>query len=108
LSFLYFYSKSKYADNKYSTCKHFFKVQYKGKIAEIHERGRTNPIYMLRDGDWFWPYLHRDSVELILKVGDSIYKPSNSFDLYIYKNANPDSVIFISIEYDCNSLVEEN
>jgi hypothetical protein len=66
------------------------------------------PIYVLRNDEWFSPYFHQDSIEIILQEGDSIYKPSNSFDLYIYKNSNSDSVIYLPCDFDCNSLVDEN
>lgn len=38
----------------------------------------------------------------ILEVGDSIYKPQGTFNTYIYKKANPDSVIYIECDFDCD------
>jgi hypothetical protein len=38
----------------------------------------------------------------IIENGDSIFKPSGTFNTYIYKRANPDSVIFIECDFDCD------
>ncbi len=43
----------------------------------------------------------KSKVRDIIEVGDSIYKPAGTFDAYIYKKANPDSVIFIECDFDC-------
>lgn len=50
--------------------------------------------------DYMWRCKNR--VKDIIEIGDSIYKPSGTFDTYIYKNANPDSVIFIECDFDCD------
>jgi hypothetical protein len=44
---------------------------------------------------------------LLIEIGDSIYKPSNTFDMYIYKKANPDSVVFVECNFDCNIYKED-
>ena len=36
-----------------------------------------------------------------INIGDSIYKPANTFDMYIFRQANPDSVIFVRCDFDC-------
>lgn len=48
----------------------------------------------------------KDKVKDILEVGDSIYKPSGTFDTYIFKQANPDSVIFIECDFDCDYWIK--
>lgn len=48
----------------------------------------------------------KSKVRDIIKPGDLIYKPSGTYNTYIYKNADPDSMIFISCEYDCNYWLE--
>ncbi len=44
----------------------------------------------------------KSKVRDIIEVGDSIYKPAGTFNTYIYKKANPDSVIFIECDFDCD------
>lgn len=55
--------------------------------------------YVTKEGKFFFPRCREIKIEL--EVGDSIYKPANTFNLYIYKKANPDSVVFIECDFDC-------
>ena len=45
---------------------------------------------------------------LQIKIGDSIYKPANTFDIYIFKQSNPDSVMFVGWDFDCNDHLKKN
>lgn len=38
-----------------------------------------------------------------INIGDSIYKPANTFDMYIFRQADPDSVIFVRCDFDCRT-----
>jgi hypothetical protein len=56
--------------------------------------------YVTKDEKLFFPRCREIKIEL--EVGDSIYKPANTFDLYVYKQANSDSVVFVECDFDCD------
>jgi hypothetical protein len=108
-SSVFYISKSKYnPTSRYSICKNFYKQQFKGVINDISEGNLRKPIYILESNEWFTPFPFYNKIEGIIEIGDSIYKPSGTFKLYIYKSSNSDSVIFLSREYYCDSLVEDD
>jgi len=57
-------------------------------------------IFVLQDSNIYAPQCLRITREI--EIGDSIYKPSGTFSCNIYKKANPDSVVFVECEFDCN------
>jgi hypothetical protein len=76
------------------------KVVYKGVITKIWS-GNSGRVLDLNTRQTFLPRcqeLIRNKVE----VGDSLYKPKGTFDIYIYKKANPDSVVYIPCARDCS------
>ena len=95
------------------SCIRFFNVSYKGIV--IREIGGVNLGYRLDAKNArkriFYPRC-QSLIRGLIEIGDSLYKPRRSFDLYIFKNANPDSVIFIKCDFDCsiykNSEVKNN
>ncbi len=44
----------------------------------------------------------KSKVKDLIEAGDSIYKPSGTFDTYIFKQANLDSMILIECDFDCD------
>ncbi len=68
-------------------------------VREYYSRG---VIFVLNDSSLFVPQCLR--IVRRLSIGDSIYKPSGTFDCYIYKSADPDSMVFIKCNLDCDSL----
>jgi hypothetical protein len=88
------------SEHNKSICIQRRETEFKGVVQEnMWSRGsfisklNNNKLYR-----WWCKSKVRD----IIEVGDSIYKPSGSFDTYIYKRANPDSVIFIECDFDCD------
>ena len=86
-------------------CHRRYDTVYKGVIIRIGG-GNSGDTFRLRDGKIFLPKC-QELIQGKVEVGDSLYKPKNSFDMYIYKKANPDSVIYIPCDFDCN-IVKEN
>lgn len=74
--------------------------EYKGVIIE-NTWSRGSLISVFEDKSLF-KWRCKSKVRDIIEVGDSIYKPSGTFDTYIYKNSNPDSVIFVECDFDCD------
>lgn len=66
----------------------------------VREYYSRRVIFVLNDSSLFAPQCLR--IVRRLSIGDSIYKPSGTFDCYIYKKANPDSVFFLKCDFDCN------
>jgi hypothetical protein len=98
-------------EHNYKICLKDYASEYSGVIIKnFFSRGTymsqlsNNKIFVCYCRDkMFKMYYKGDSLiewEL-LEVGDSIYKPAGTFNAYIYKQANPDSVIFIECDYDC-------
>ena len=67
-------------------------VSRAGLCFRLNDRNRT--VFCLYDC--------RAQLQLI-NIGDSIYKPANTFDMYIFRQANPDSVIFVRCDFDCRT-----
>lgn len=98
-------------EHNYKNCIKNYNSEYSGIILKnFFSRG----TYMsLLSNEEIFKYYCRDKVfkryydgdSLIrwelLSIGDSIYKPAKTFNFYVYKKANPDSVIFIECQYDC-------
>ncbi|MBN2611580.1 MAG: hypothetical protein JXB00_08495 [Bacteroidales bacterium] len=83
-----------------SICLQRRETEFKGVVLEnIWSRGSF--ISKLNNGN-LYRWWCKSKVRDIIEVGDSIYKPSGTFDTYIYKNANPDSVIFVECDFDCD------
>lgn len=77
---------------------------YSGVILNNYT-SRGTLISLLNNKDKFGWYC-KSKVRDIIEVGDSIYKPSGTFDTYIFKQANPDSVIFIECDFDCDYWIK--
>ena len=78
-------------------------ISEKNKLLKgivVREYYSRRLIFVLNDSSLFAPQCTR--INSKLSIGDSIYKPSGVFDCYIYKKANPDSVIFVKCDFDCN------
>jgi hypothetical protein len=75
------------------------KTCYYGKVLR-KSYGNHGEFYILNT-KWFTPRC-QDKVKEKVAVGDSIYKPENTWSFYIYKQAHPDSVIFIECDFDCS------
>jgi hypothetical protein len=71
---------------------------YNGVIVDKFQSRGT--VYVLSDGSHFSTQCAEKKNRM--NVGDSLYKPSNTFDYYIYKKANPDSVVFVKCDFDCD------
>jgi hypothetical protein len=80
-------------------------IRYYGKVLSISYGNHgyfyilDNKQFLLRQ--WFTPKC-QEQIKRKVEIGDSIYKPKGTWDFYIYKKANPDSVIFIDCDFDCN------
>ena len=73
---------------------------YASKVTEnIWSRGS---FISRLDNKELFKWRCKSKVKDIIEVGDSIYKPSGTFDTYIFKQANPDSMIFIKCDFDCD------
>ena len=81
-------------------CEYQKKQVYSGVIIKnFWSRGSFGS--QLNSGNLF-QWRCKSKVRNVIEVGDSIYKPSGTFDTYIYKKANPDSVILIKCDFDCD------
>ncbi len=100
----------------YRSCKNYYNTEYKGIITKNY-KGRG--VYMsILSGNiyfiWYYPIEVKysdngfDICNPRIEIGDSIYKPKQSFDTYIYKKANSDSVIFLPYKYDCTVEIRAN
>lgn len=79
-------------ENKKTTCKGII-------VKSWYSRGE----YMSKlENSSIYEWKCSKGINEIIEKGDSIYKPSGTFDTYIYKNANPDSVIFVECDFDCD------
>lgn len=76
------------------------KSVFSGTVIEL-KWSRGTYLAKLDNGN-FIEWWCKSKVRDVVGVGDSIYKPSGTFDTYIFKNANPDSVIFIECDFDCD------
>ncbi len=103
----------------YRFCKKRYNTEYKGVIIKNYSTTRAGRISILSDNTkfvWMYPIdviksKRWDSVEVwdpSIEVGDSIYKPKKSFDTYLYKKANPDSVMFFPYYEDCEVNIRAN
>jgi hypothetical protein len=84
---------------------------YSGKVLE-KSHGNHGEFYILSTKrsftrrQWFTPKC-QGQIERKITIGDSIYKPKGTWNFYIYKQSNPDSVIFIECNFDCNIYKED-
>jgi hypothetical protein len=86
-------------------CNTYKKRCFKGTIvSQEYDKGVVN---ILNTGHSF-QLLEKDCLSSeLLQIGDSIYKPSGTFALYVYKRAVLDSVIFIPCDFDCDIYKKE-
>jgi hypothetical protein len=130
--FIILYGKLKphTTEQTYKSCQDNFSCEIRDYINNAYSGGRIPVILKLSSGKkiiWkcnYWEFAkYRSDLEsysgesildkLLGKDGekyyrtDSLYKPSNSFDFYIYINSNPDSVIYLPCSYDCDELLKE-
>lgn len=75
---------------------------YNGSV--IRRSYEKHFYYHLTDSSFFRLYCLGDQH---IEIGDSIYKPSGTFDVFVYKKANPDSVVLIECDFDCNEWGKE-
>ena len=85
----------------YKYCVEWREKAYSGRIES--KKGTRIVYYFSNDGR-FSRFPDCPEIRKFVSVGDSLYKPSTSFDLYVYKGANPDSLIYLPCEFDCESL----
>lgn len=65
---------------------------------------------------WYYPVnvikslRYKDSVEEweMISIGDSLYKPPNTFNTYICKHANSDSMIILEHDYNCDIYLQNS
>ncbi len=98
-------------EQSFNVCLKNYNSEYSGTIIKnFFSRGTymsqlsNNKIFVCYCRDKvFKRYYDGDSLIRweLLSIGDSIYKPAKTFDFYLYKNANPDSIVFIECNYDC-------
>jgi hypothetical protein len=81
-------------------CYRVMRSCYQGKIIKIWY-GNGGEYYDLETKITFNPRC-QEYFENSVMVGDSIYKPKGTWSFYIYKQANPDSVILIKCDFDCS------
>lgn len=53
----------------------------------------------------FNTYLNNPYRDRYFNKGDSLFKPANSFKYYIYKQCNPDSLVFLERNITCDDYV---
>jgi len=96
----YYFSKPKddyhIANNRH--CKLEKSKIYAGVI--VREYNSKGPVYVLTNGRIFSTFCAEQDKKL--QIGDSVYKPTGTFSYYIFKGANPDSVVFVECDFDCN------
>jgi hypothetical protein len=79
---------------------------YKGVVTKKWYSISGN-FYNLSTKKTFFPRCQDIFSDKLIETGDSLYKPKGTFNFYIYKNTNPDSVIFIECDFDCKSYLIE-
>ena len=104
--FLIFFFRNKLnnkeSDFKMTFCKELYNDKYQGKVIEkSYGRGWN---YRLDNRTIFITYSPCNHADSLIEVSDSIYKPANSFDLYLYKKSNKDSLIYLPCSFSCDSL----
>lgn len=97
--------KSEKENKNYDYCLKWSKESISGIIQDI-PLNRVYKYLIINDNE-FIPYTKCNN-EFIFSVGDSLHKPSNSFNLYIYKGANPDSLISLSCDFDCDVFLKQD
>ena len=78
-------------------CKEHKARMFQGVVISIHN------CIMLSDSSQLCLRRWCPNQSWAINIGDSIYKPANTFDMYIFRRANPDSVIFIRCSFCCRS-----
>jgi hypothetical protein len=86
-------------------CNREFNTCYNGKILR-KSCGNHGEFYILdtkyfSTRQWFTPRC-QEKIKNKVEIGDSIYKSEGTWSFYIYKQANPDSVILIKCDFDCS------
>lgn len=51
-------------------------------------------------------YMGVSRADRFFENGDSIYKPLNSFNYYIYKQSNHDSIVFLKNDITCDDYID--
>jgi len=100
--------------------------EYKETISGLVENikiSRTDVLIIMRSGrelPWrgsykgFKNYIDSlsfyENTEKLKKMikNDSIHKPKDSFDLFIYKNSRTDSLVHLKSNYNCSRILKKN
>jgi len=95
----------------YYSCKQFYKEYITGKVIDKYYDRNNKTEYTLK-------ILYKDSIiklnrfcynlhdPAVFKISDSIVKPANSFDYYIYRKSNKDSLIVLEGYKDCDEYMD--
>jgi len=115
----------------YNNCKEEYSRVITNKISNVYYGGRLPVIVELCSGEeliWKCNYadfvIYRSDLEnysgksfLDKLMGknnkkyfriDSLYKPANSFDFFIFLNSHPDSLIVLNCDFKCDEIINNN
>ena len=86
-------------------CFREMKTSFAGKVQTI-SHSVSGEAYWLDEKIWLKKQIFRPKCQELVKgkveVGDSIYKPKHTWNFFLYKQANPDSVTFFECDFDCS------
>ena len=119
---IYFKLKPNTKEEILENCNEYYARQINNKICNAYF-GRASIIIELCDGEnitWRCEkikfieyrnnlkslYNNKDLIKPFKRI-DSLYKPKESFDFNIYINSNPDSLIQLNCDYDCNQILKK-
>ncbi|MBC8110472.1 MAG: hypothetical protein H7Y04_05375 [Verrucomicrobia bacterium] len=95
----YFFAPTGY-DINLKVCKEYYEQELNGKIVEAYINRNNKAIftYHIRHGKDTLIIANEsnyvENLETFLEAGDSLFKPSNSFNNYIFKQSDKDKMIF--------------
>lgn len=124
IAFVVIYTKlkPKTPTEVFEDCQSVYSQEIKDKICNAYYGGRIPVIIKLCSGKeiiWYCNYSkfreYRDNLKnypgkTLFRHSpnfnriDSIYKPQNSYDLYIYIDSNPDSLVYLKCDYSCKQI----
>jgi hypothetical protein len=86
-------------------CYREFNTCYNGKVLDV-SYSVNGETYWLNTKHLLTRQIYRprcqERAKNKVEIGDSIYKSKGTWSFCIYKQANPDSVIFIKCDFDCS------
>ena len=104
---LFYFSEFNTKRMKMNDCNRIYKMKVNGIIDTAYYTKQGTFVIKVKNNSIviYGTYLGIPNPNRFFNIGDSLFKPENSFKYYIYKQCNSDSLIILEREITCDEYI---